>query len=111
MPWTTLLLSDQVDTEQEANTWASLCQEGCGYAAHCDPFGSARLPLIRPNGIRRAASSFSPSTGVGADNVSPRAFSRLSDSLLIALWKLFMAFELFGDWPSLVNLALIVLLP
>ena len=55
--------------------------------------------------------TFLAHTGLGGDNVSPRAFARLSDSLLQWLCLLFAAAERFGCWPLLLRLVVIVLLP
>ena len=64
-----------------------------------------------PHALRSAALSFSASTGVGADNVAPRAVARLSHELLKALCAVLMATELLGAWPKRLWLVLIVLLP
>ena len=61
--------------------------------------------------IPLAATTFPADTGLGADNMAPRAFTRLSDEAIAALALLFIAFEKFGDWPQLLDLVLIVLLP
>ena len=50
-------------------------------------------------------------TGLGADTMAPRAFTRLSDEAIAALAELFAAFEKYGDWPEILDLVLIVLLP
>ena len=63
-----------------------------------------------PEAIRQAAATFPLGTGTGADNIAPRAFTRLSDQALSALACLFIAFESAGHWTSALNLVLIVLL-
>ena len=64
-----------------------------------------------PAAIIDAAMEFPADTGLGHDNVSPRAFARLSWNALHALAALYLAFERYGDWASLIGLVLIVLLP
>ena len=58
-----------------------------------------------------AASSFPIGTGLGADNISPRAILRLSSEALAALVTLLVAFEALGHWAHALDLVLIVLLP
>ena len=69
------------------------------------------LQALLPSAIRAASSSFPAGTGLGHDNISPRALARLSDSALIDLSALFAAFESLGGWCEVLNLVLIVLLP
>ena len=64
---------------------------------------------LAPELIPLAAATFPGDTGLGEDNVAPRALERLSREAITALAALFLAFERFGDWPALLNL--IVLLP
>lgn len=103
-------LSDQAVVDKEAEDWAGLWQEGQSYNnLH---FGSLEAaPPTSPEQIRKAALSFPIHTGLGADNVAPRAIARLSDEALIALTLLFQAFEKCGQWCGALNLVLIVLLP
>ena len=58
-----------------------------------------------------AAMAFPGDTGLGHDNIAPRALARLSPAALKALAELFLAYERFGDWAEVQNLVLIVLLP
>ena len=91
-------LCDQADIETEAGQWAKLWKEG---AAYVDPFPGGAVPALAPftaGAIRAAASSFPAGTGVGCDNVAPRAVARLSDEVLAALGDLFLACESTGDW-------------
>ena len=57
------------------------------------------------------ATTFPADTGLGEDNMAPRSFTRLSDESIAVLAELFIAFEKHGDWPELLDLVLIVLLP
>ena len=61
--------------------------------------------------MRKAARSFPADTGLGADNVAPRAIARLSDQAILALIALLEAFEASGSWCDALDLVLIVLLP
>ena len=69
------------------------------------------LPLLTVLAVRVAAMTFPAGTGLGGDNVAPRALARLSDSALLALVRILMAAEALGAWGLAVNLVLIVLLP
>ena len=58
-----------------------------------------------------AAKSFAADTGVGIDNIAPRALERLSDEALQALASVLNACELNGNWGQCNALVLTVLLP
>ena len=60
--------------------------------------------------LKAAASSFPLHTGLGADNIAPRALLRLSDTALLALINLRMKMEQVGEWADDLDLVLIVLL-
>ena len=49
-------------------------------------------------------------TGLGCDNVAPRALCRLSEKVLDALGRVLRACEDIGDWGIIVELVLLVLL-
>jgi len=104
-------LCDQADIELEAEGWASLWKESETYSCQCEPLDSEPLALLLPWAVSKSSLSFPAHTGLGADNVSPRAYSRLSHVLLKKLCALLMAIELLGCWPEAVDLVLIVLLP
>ncbi len=104
-------LSDQAAVEAEADKWGALWQEARQYRAMQ---GECRLPLLRllaPRAIRDAAASFPVGTGLGADNIAPRAVMRLSEEALVLLALLFALFEQAGSWAAVLDLVLIVLLP
>ena len=61
--------------------------------------------------MRAACLSFPAATGLGADNISPRALARLSDPTLARLAALLHAAERLGQWPPSMRLVSIVLLP
>jgi len=107
-------LSEQADVEGEGDAWAGVWQEGAQYSVSpqsIDPAGTEKPPALGCHMLRAAAWTFPADTGLGGDNVSPRAFARLSDTVLDALALLLMAFEHVGEWPSAVALVLVVLLP
>ena len=105
-------LSDQEAVEVECSKWAKLWKADDEYvaphfeAAECEP-----LELLSVWAIKRAAASFPAGTGLGMDNVAPRAIIRLSEAAIVALALLFKAMELAGTWAETLNLVLIVLLP
>ena len=61
--------------------------------------------------LRTAARSFPTGTGLGCDNIAPRACERLSDEASAALAMIFSLAEETGRWPKAIDLTLIVLLP
>jgi hypothetical protein len=105
-------LSDQATVEQQANDWAEIWKEEASY---CEPdFGDLsgeQLAPLWPWAIVEAVSTFPVGTGLGADNVAPRALRRLLAAAIKALIALFLAFEAAGSWTKALNLVLIVLLP
>ena len=104
-------LSDQAVVEQEAEVWAELWMEGSQYVEPAFQMEEAALADLLPAALVTAASTFPLGTGLGCDNIAPRAFARLSAGALLALSALFLAFERQGAWCTAVNLVLIVLLP
>ena len=110
-PVCTDVLSDQADTEREADYWAQLWNEHMLYVDKCDPHDTAVLEPLMPWALRQAALSFPAGTGLGADQVAPRAYARLSERLIRALCAILMAIELVGHWPEAVQMVVIVLLP
>ena len=104
-------LNDQASVEVEAQKWGSLWGVGGKYTACLDgPFGPPPAQLLVVH-LMIAIMSFPVHTGLGCDNVSPRAFARLPEEALLAFARLLMAIELVGSWPTLFRLVLIVLLP
>ena len=55
--------------------------------------------------------TFPGDTGLGHDNIAPRAITRLSPDAIKTLAALFVAFERYGEWAEVNDLVLIVLLP
>ena len=104
------VLSPQAEVEAEANRWAAEWNEGAMYAAPF-PHITECPPTLIVQAILLAAATFAPLTGLGADNVSPRAYRRLTDQALLALAHILRACEMKGTWPSSIFAVLIVLLP
>jgi hypothetical protein len=105
-------LADQMVVESQADELGQLWHEGSDYRLPSWPAEhQQQLQQLLPWAIRAAAATFPIGTGLGADNVSPRAFTRLSEDALAALAVLYAQFELVGRWASVLDLVLIVLLP
>ena len=111
--------ADQVTVEREAEEWAKWWQV---QATYDDPFERLEnreqadtdrneLAPLTVADIRMAAKSFPIGTGVGVDNVSPRALDRLSDEAIEALISVLHACERTGKWGECNALVMIVLLP
>ena len=111
--------ADQLATELEAENWATWWKVG---EAYDDPFENAeykgqasddfsKLASLTASDIRRAARSFPIGTGVGVDNISPRAIDRLTEEALDSLVYILHACEKNGEWGRCNNLVLTVLLP
>jgi hypothetical protein len=95
----------------QADNWGNLWSERGEYIAFvrdddCPP----PLPLLASE-LDVAASSFAAATGLGTDNIAPRAVARLSASLQCELCELLLAAESIGKWPAIWHLVLIVLIP
>ena len=66
---------------------------------------------LMPLALIESAATFPIDTGLGADNIAPRASLRLSHRAIVALASMLTAFERLGSWVNVLNLVLIVLLP
>ena len=105
-------LAEQATVEQECNAWAELWKtDGVYEGADISDIEAEPLELLSAWSIRKAAMTFPAGTGLGADNIAPRAVNRLSDRAIEALAVLYAALERLGSWPTVFNLVLIVLLP
>jgi hypothetical protein len=104
-------LGDQANVDKQGKEWAELWLTKQKYI---NPLFDLQLNMFKglaADLIPIAAMTFPGDTGLCADNMSLRAVTRLSSEAIAALAQLFLAFERFGDWPTLYNLVLIVLLP
>ncbi len=104
-------LADQAALEKEADKWGKLWKVKDNYREPEWPDNVPMLPKLATWAITAAVMSFPIGTGLGADNISPRAVARLSEQALLALATLFLLFEQTGTWTNALNLVLIVLLP
>ena len=104
-------LGEQAAVDQEAAGWA---RQWATDADYVEPtFPPERLVAPEPLvlwAFDHATASFPVATGLGADNVSPRALLRLPDALRLALLRIFLLAERLGLWPQALNLVLIVFL-
>ena len=111
--------ADQVTVEREAEERAKWWRVQEKYE---DPFEDdehrdqaerdlSELTPLTVADIRMAARSFPIGTGVGVDNVSPRALDRLSDEAINALISVLHACERTGKWRDCNALVMTVLLP
>ena len=89
-------LPDQAAVEATAGDWADLWQSNAVYDPGAFPIDMAMLSLLGNWAIRTAAESFPIGTGLGHDNIAPRALLRLSEAAISALALLFAAFERLG---------------
>ena len=80
-------LSDQAVVDMEAEDWAAQWQETARYTP---PNPTQATPLLE-EGIKRAAHSCPANTGLGADNIAPRAIARLSDKRNLGIRHLLQA--------------------
>ena len=105
-------LAEQAAVDLEAKGWAHQWATGDRYTQPVfDTASLTVLPLLAVFAMRAAALTFPAGTGLGGDNVSPRALARLSDEALMALAMILAAAEALGAWGQAVSLVLIVLLP
>ena len=94
-------LSDQAAVEAEALQWATLWQYTQQYDAPCFDIQPEMLEDLMPLALTESAATFPIDTGVGADNVAPRAYLRLSTDAIKALAALLTAFEKNAPGPQL----------
>ena len=103
-------LSDQAAVERDAKEWADLWRAGEEYSVifgdNIDP-----LPPLTISDLKNAAMTFPNNTGLGSDNVSPRALMRLPAEALAELVDLLHQAEKLGSWTNALALVMIVMLP
>ena len=104
--------SDQAEVDATAAAWADLWNSKAPYLQPEFPgIDDDTTPPLVVEDILRAAASFPVTTGLGADNFSPRAVLRLPRHLVAELADLLNAAETAGSWDEALSLVLIVLLP
>ena len=104
--------SDQSEVDAIAKAWALLWQTNKEYVPPC--FEGVEKETLEPltvEDLLQAAASFPVTTGLGADNFSPRALLRLPRALVQELAELLSKAEDAGSWDETLSLVLIVLLP
>ena len=103
--------AQQTMVDLEAEKWASLWHEGKEYHADIPQEECAFSTELLADALTAAARSFPADTGVGMDNIAPRALTRLSAEAIQALAHLLRQLEKLGHWTDALDLVLIVLIP
>jgi len=104
--------SDQGEVDAIAKTWAQLWQTDMEYALL--DFHGIEDEFLEPltvDDLISAAATFPVNTGLGVDNFSPRAVTRLPRPLLQDLADILNKGERLGAWDEALELVIIVLLP
>ncbi len=105
-------LSVQQIADKEAGVWAAEWGVGLELPQVVWPDDLGPLPPpLQLVSLRRALASFPCATGLGWDDLHPRALLRLPDVLLAALLRILSACECQGEWPRAVAFVVIALLP
>ena len=79
------ILVDQATNQHKSNKWGSFWQETLQYERSMGPLPEEHfLPLV-PMILSDAAGTFPINTTLGAENVAPRAYGRLSEAAPKAL--------------------------
>ena len=108
-------LSGQAEVDCEGRRWGD--EWNFGAAPPVLPWPDdllqyeSQLTLITTVILRAAAHTFSADTGLGWDELHPRALARCSDEALMALVWIFVLAERLGRWPLLIGVVLICLIP
>ena len=69
------------------------------------------MPAICVCAAMHACSTFPAGTALGWDNMHPRALKRISVGAITALLRILMLAELVGQWPKMIGIVIIALLP
>ena len=91
-------LADQAAVERQAKEWSDLLKVDEPYQLPSYPESPQQVCTLLQQALRTAASSFPLGTGLGTDNISPRAILRLSSEAPAGLAMLLAAFEALGHW-------------
>ncbi len=84
---------DQANVDRQASEWDDLWETQQPYV---NPMFDLKLDMFKglaSSVIPVAATFFLADTGLGGDNMAPRAFTRLSEESISALADLFIAYE------------------
>ena len=104
-------LHDNAAAELEANALAARWKTGEDCSAVSLHDAGEPPPELFVHRLVGAMMPFLSHTGLGVDNASTRAFSKLSLAALLALVRLYYTTELVGSWPAALRPVLPVLLP
>ena len=105
-------LHSQQDVEREAKAWAIIWQADARPPAPVWPaMMGETLPALCVTAAMHACAAFPSDTGLGWDNLHPRALRRVSVAAIIALLRIFMMAEILGRWPEMIGIIIIALLP
>ena len=94
-----------------ADEWARLWLEGAEILQPPSGALPSDLPPLPATDLKMAAMTFPPHTGLGADNLAPRALASLPHQQLQTLAHLLNLCEKEGRWRRQWTMVLIVLLP
>ncbi len=109
--------SPQVHVEADRAEWDKTWQRLKGFATapwRTETDGEGDWAVLPPPGVgelRKAARTFRPYTGVGADLFRPHWFGWISDQLLQVVSNFMTEVERLGRWPGQVLMVLVHLIP
>ena len=105
-------LHSQQEVEQEAKSWAAVWQSNAHPPGPVWPAIMGQLmPPLCVTAALHACATFPAGTGLGWDNMHPRALKRISVEAIMALLRIFVFAELLGQWPQMIGIVIIALLP
>ena len=106
-------LSSLDEANHLAGTWGKEWGVGTSQPSICWPDFAEQpcLPDLSCQLVRKACATFPCGSGLGWDKFHPRSLVRLSDAALLALIRLFILAELLGQWPSLIGIVIVCLVP
>ena len=102
----------QQAVDAEAAKWATVWRVGTLEPGPAWPelLGES-LPPLCVNAFVCACESLVPSTGLGWDQIHPRALLRFSRGAIIALLRILILCEILGEWPLAMGVVIIAMLP
>ena len=105
-------LHSQQDVEREARAWASVWQADAQPPTPLWPtIMGESLPELCVTAAMYACAAFPSDTGLGWDNLHPRALRRVSVAAVATLLRIFVVAEILGWWPEMIGIVVIALLP
>ena len=109
---TEMPLHSQQEVEREATAWAIVWQADAQPPTPLWPamLGES-LPELCVTAAMHACAAFPSGTGLGWDNLHPRALRRISVAAITALLRIFVLAEMLGRWPEMMGIVVIALLP